>query len=191
MARHATIIGTTLDREGFPWDIRESRPTSHGFDLHFGWPHAQRGKGYGGPRLIPTPELYRYWAADRLARDGRIYDLPCSHTALRRARRIFGFNLYLAHQRWWIERLDDLCNLSGAEFARKHAICEPDVSKASRFFFGSRQRPNYWYLEPKTFALLVSDLPHAFISVQLGISIGASRRLRFNLRRIQPRIQTQ
>ena len=187
MARKATIIGTSRDFEGFVWDVRESRPTNHGFDLLLGWPflgaEPQRGKGFGGPRIIPTRELQAYWDGNQLARDGAIYDLPAGRTALKRVRALFGFNLYLANESWWLDRLSDLADMSGADFSRKHNVCESEVSIAHKSFFGSRQRPNGWYREPSTKSLLVSGLPHAYVADQLSISMGASARLRSMLNR--------
>ena len=183
MARHATIIGQIRDCNGFQWDVREIRPSSHDFSLYFGWPHGQRGKGYGGPRLIPTRELRAYWRYHSLDRNGAIFDLPAAPTTLKRVRRIFGFDSYGAHHKWWLERIDDLCNLSGAHFARKYDVHESDVSVVAKSFFGPKIRPTRWYLEPETFLLLTGSSPHAFVAMELGITLGASRRLRSNLRR--------
>jgi hypothetical protein len=187
MARKAIIIGQIEDSDGFPWDVREVRQTSHGFDLFFGWPviagDAQRGKGCGGPRLIPTKALYAYWEKNKFARDGSIYNLPASRSCLKRVRAALGCNLYLANEQWWIDRLTDLCALSGAAFSRRHSVAQSDVSIAHTAFFGPRQRPNGWYSEPAIKALLMSDLPHGWVAQKFGISIGASQRLRSLLKR--------
>lgn len=186
MARHATIIGETEDLDGFLWDVREVRPTRHGFSLFIGWPSGFRGKGCGGPRLIPTRELQDYWAARALSRDGSIFDLPAGATALKRLRRSMGFNSYAAHQQWWQEHIFDLARLSLTDFARIHGVCLSDVSRVSKEFFGPRQRHPGWFQQPQAKALLLSDLPHAWVAHKLGISIGASGRLRSMLRRQNP-----
>lgn len=184
-ARTATIIGSRNDVFGCRWDVRELRPTNHGFQLAIGWPirHGERmsGKGYGGPRIIPTRALYRYWRKCQLARDGSIYDLPASRRALQRVRRILGFNFYSANRRWWEDRLCDLSTLTGAEFARLHDVCESDVSLAYKEIFGSRNRPRFWWREQEVASLLLSDTPHYQIAETLDISVGASRRLRHML----------
>lgn len=182
MARKAIIIGQSRDMFGRLWDVREERPTRHRFSLLIGWPLApdgtrQSGKGYGGPGLVPTRDLYRYWRKGRLKR-GYIYDLPASSTAIKRVRSLMRFNQYQDRRRWWMARVEDLLDLSGAEFARRHKVLESDVSEARKYFFGSRQRPNGWWREPEIRAIICSDLSHAEISRRLEIPLSSSRRLR-------------
>ena len=137
MARKATVIGTSKDLIGRWWDVREARPTTHGFDLLFGWPQAadgspQRGKGAGGPRIVPTRALYRYWRGCRIQRDGSIYDLPAGRSALKRVRQQLRYNDYAAHSAWWDERVGDLQTLTLQAFARKHGVHISQASVARR-----------------------------------------------------------
>jgi hypothetical protein len=183
MARHATIIGSVQDLDGAPWDVREIRPTAHGFDLYIGWPAGQRGPGHGGPRAIPTRELYEYWDARRLERDGSIYDLPLGHSAIKRLRALLGLNLYRESEQWWLDRLDDLLALTGAEFARRHGVHQTSVSVAHAAIFGKRLRAPGWWRNPPARGLLAGNLPRAYVADRLGISIGSVGRLRWILRR--------
>lgn len=183
MARHATIIDQSRDLYGEPWDIRESRETTHGFCLLLGWPEGCRGKGYGAPRIVPTKDLHGYWETRQLARDGSIYDLPASRTALKRIRQLMGLNYYVAQEQWWLERIEDLATLSGADFRRKHGSNIVTISQVHKSLFGRRQREPGWYLHPDAHLLLTGPLPHIVVAEKLNISVGASRRLRSILRR--------
>jgi len=183
MARHATIIGHCHDMTGDLWDIREARPTRHGFSILIGWPAGCRGPGYGGPGVIPTPELFAYWDARRLHRDNSVYDLPVARSTIKRVRKLFGINFYLEHQQWWLERLEDLATLPGADFACKYHRHEGVVGVAHKALFGRRLRKPGWHLEPAALSLLVGELPHAVVAERLGIALGSARRLRSILRR--------
>ncbi|MDR2488755.1 MAG: hypothetical protein LBD42_04610 [Desulfovibrio sp.] len=69
MARHARVMGRTLDYQGVLWDVRESRPTHHRWNVLMGWPAGSpRGQGGGGPRVILTPELAAYLHATAMVR---------------------------------------------------------------------------------------------------------------------------
>ncbi len=186
MARRATVIGRCRDLFRCEWDVRESRPTRHGFDLHIGWPldvqgRRLSGRGNGGPRLVPTRSLYRYWRRLSRARDGSIYDLPMSRSTLKRVRALLGLNLYAQHRRWWMQHIEELHDLTCTDFAKRHGLHLSDVSKTRREFFGRRKRPVGWWREPETAALLRSGLPHMVIAEQLGIPISTSGRLRWML----------
>ena len=187
MGRRANIIGRCRDLFGCEWDIRESRPTRYGFDLQIGCPidaqgHRLSGQGHGGPRLVPTRSLYRYWWRLHRACDGRIYDLPIARSSVKRVRALLDLNLYAQYRRWWMQHIEDLHDLTCTEFAKRYGLHLSDGSKTRRQFFGARKRAVGWWRDPEIAVLLQSNLPHVVIAERLGISIGASRRLRSILR---------
>ena len=61
MGRKAIILSVEQDWEGNDWDIRERRPTKHGWSVLLGWPSGYpRGRGgIGGPSAILTQPLVR------------------------------------------------------------------------------------------------------------------------------------
>ena len=115
MARKAEIIGTATDHAAQAWDVRESRPTAHGFDILIGWPQGEpRGKGGRGVAVILTAELARYLAETRQ----RDIDLPIGLTAAKRLRRELGVSW--SWDAWWADRADDLQALTLADFCTRH-----------------------------------------------------------------------
>jgi hypothetical protein len=189
MARQATLIGTATDFWGDGWDVRESRETAHGFELLFGWPDGCRGKGFGGPRLIATKELNGYFIEHALDRDGSIYDLPAGRTAIKRIRQLLGHNLYTQSAAWWEDRIDDLSDLSGGEFARKHSVDESTVSEWRKALLGvKRLREPMWWKHEGAASILGSDLPRSFVAQVLDISVGSVGRLRWRIRSVHPDI---
>lgn len=180
MARHATIIGHVRDAWGDPWDVRESRPTKHGFALQIGWPAGCRGKGYGGPRAIPTPELVAY--LERHRRDAGVWDLPIGRTAVKRLRRLLGHNRYIDAAEWWEDRAADLATLTLEQFAAKHGRKVGAVERARLALYGKTNRDHGWYRQEPARSLLIGNTPRAEVADRLGISIGAVGRLRWVLR---------
>jgi hypothetical protein len=86
----ARILFRVNDFAGVVWEVRESRPTPHGFELLIGWPQGEpRGKGGRGVAVILTPQLASYLTGRRLC-DA---DLPIGTTAIKRLRRIVGVAL--------------------------------------------------------------------------------------------------
>jgi len=81
--------------DGTFYDVYESRPTKHGFDLLFGYPtraHRRIYAGYNKTGLIPTAELVAYWDAHRIEPHAN-FDLPAGETTLKRLRKQLGFNM--------------------------------------------------------------------------------------------------
>lgn len=115
MAREARIIGTATDYSGQPWDVRERRPTRHGFEVLIGWPQGEaRGQGGRGVAVIPTVELARYLAETRQ----RDIELPVGLTAVKRLRRELGVRW--SWDDWWAARADDLCSMTLEAFCARH-----------------------------------------------------------------------
>lgn len=115
MGREAHIIGEATDWTDRKWDVRERRPTRHGFDALIGWPQdAQRGQGGRGVAVILTVELARYLSETR----PRDIDLPFGLTAAKRLRREIG--VAWSWDDWWARRRDDLLSMTLEAFCRKH-----------------------------------------------------------------------
>lgn len=115
MARTAEIIGQATDHEGKPWDVREKRATSHGFDIMIGWPQGeQRGKGGRGVAVILTAELANYISNTRQ----RDIDLPICLTAAKRLRRELGVSW--SWDNWWAARQADLHSMTLEAFCLRH-----------------------------------------------------------------------
>jgi hypothetical protein len=183
MARTATLIGKAKDAWGDMWDVRESRPTAHGFDILIGWPEGLRGKGFGGPRAIATPQLLAYMELHSLDRDGSIYDLPVGRTTVRRLRRLMGMNYYEASYDWWIERMPDLALMDGVEFARLHGVHGAAVSIWRKELLGEKRlRDPFWWKEDPAKSLLLSGYPSAYIADRLEIAASTVRVLRRKLK---------
>lgn len=115
MARTAEIIDQATDHEGKPWDVREKRATSHGFDIMIGWPQGEpRGKGGRGVAVILTAELANYISNTRL----RDIDLPIGMTAVKRLRRSIGVTW--SSDDWWHSKADDLMSMTLEAFCSRH-----------------------------------------------------------------------
>lgn len=83
----AHILFRVSDFAGLMWEVRESRPTPHGFALLIGWPQGElRGKGGRGVSVILTQPLASYLAGRRLC-DA---NLPIGRTTIKRLRRMVG-----------------------------------------------------------------------------------------------------
>lgn len=116
MARKAQIIGQAVDVYGRSWDIRERRPTRHGFDVLIGWPEGEpRGKGGRGVAVVPTQALIEYLRKTRL----RDVDLPIGRTAVKRLRA--EADIRWDWYAWWAARADDLRSMTLEQFCEKHS----------------------------------------------------------------------
>ncbi len=172
MARHAKILYQFPDAGGWLWDVREERPTSHGFSLLFGWPFGvPRGRGgSGGPALIPTVELVAHMEIYR-ANPGAI-DLPCAKGPITRLRALLGHHRYGDRAKWWEDRIGDLMRLSGRKFIAIHGNCtESSASLWRRRLGGDRRaRQEDWWREPRALQLLQSNMSTYAIAHILHIS---------------------
>lgn len=128
MARVALIIGQAQDIEGRLWDVREERPTPHGWPVLLGWPRGvSRGRGGGGVRVILTPELADYLVAHRHAPGAM--DLPIGRNAIKRLRTILGHHWREDRPEWWAERREDLARLTLEEFCARHGVSQGAASQ--------------------------------------------------------------
>ena len=183
MARRAKIIRCIDDFCGDRWDAREARPTEHGWPIWFGWPHGfRRGRGgIGGPRVIITATLKKYLWVNRK----KDVDLPIGRTTVRILRHTLGLDWQEERRDWWEAHADQLAEMTGADFARLYGLSQAIVSLNHKAMFGRRVRPVGWWEQEPAFSLLIGSLPHSYVAAELGISIGASGRLRSVLRRKQ------
>lgn len=114
-------------------------------------------------------------------RPGEI-DLPCGRTTIKRLRRELGHDWRAEQEGWWLERLEDMDRLTGAQFAARHDVSEARVCQVRVAVLGPRQRPAGWWRDPEIAALLAGPLPRQHIAEVLGISLGAVGRLRWMVR---------
>lgn len=179
MARHAKIIGAVTDAWGDAHDVREARPTLHGFDVLLGWPVGiPRGRGgSGGPKVIVTAVLAGHMEAHRLAPGAM--GLPIGATAIKRLRRLLGHHGQIDRAAWWEERADDLGILTIEAFAARHSVSAGAVVNARHALFGPTLRPAGWWRAPDVTMMLTASRPRADIADQLGISVGSVGRLRW------------
>jgi hypothetical protein len=112
---HAEIIDQATDWRGVVWDVRERRPTRHGFDVLVGWPAgAPRGRGGRGVAVILTAELAHYLGQTRL----RDVDLPIGKSTAKRLRAELGVRW--SWDAWWDARRDDLLSMTLEVFCSRH-----------------------------------------------------------------------
>lgn len=180
MGRVARIIGTAADIWDDVWDVREARPTSHGFDLLFGWPAGTpRGKGgAGGPRIIVTQDLAAHLESIRQS-PGK-HGLPAGSTTVKRLRRLLGHHGQIDRAAWWEDRADDLADLTIEQFATRHGVSIGAAVNARHALFGPTLRPAGWWRAADVVSALSG--PTADVADALGISCGSVRRIRAVLR---------
>lgn len=174
------VLGEVSDVRGRKWNIREIRPTHHGFELLYGSPHNNNGGYRGGvPRLIVTEELRDFWVVNKHEGHGRLYDLPAGRTTLKRARKALGMNFGNDRLEFWTDRLDDLNSMTAREFADKHEVTRYAVGEWRLRITGKRiARARGWWRTPDIREVLLSDLCFRRMGEKLGISISQAFRLR-------------
>jgi len=176
MGRKARIIGQVIDAFGDAWDIREERPTSHGFSVYLGWPQAvPRGQGGGGPRTIITRELAAYLESHR--HNFKDIDLPLGKTAIKRLRRVLGHHYRQDRALWWEERFKDLISMTVEDFSLKHGVSQGAVSQWRKTLIG----PWFCKIDQETSMKHIQKAlqePTCVAADILGISAPQVRRLR-------------
>lgn len=182
MAPQARIIDRIADAFGDEWDVREYRPTTHGFEIAFGWPADQaRGAGQaGGPRAILTEDLVAYLAAHRdHPKDIR---LPIGRTTIKRLRGILGHHWRIDRAAWWEGLTEDLADLTVEQFCARHGVSAGAVINARHALLGPVLRPAGWWRQRDVAALILSGRTRSEIASDLGISVGSLGRLRWQLK---------
>lgn len=181
MAREATIIGQITDFFDDLWDIREGRPTPHGWDLLLGWPCGiPRGRGgSGGPRVILTKEVAGY--LETVRDSPQKAELPCGRTTIKRLRKLLGHSWFEDNQLWWLDHLDDLASLTTTDFSKKYSKSTGAVSQNRAVLVGNRTRSAGWWAEPTTAEVLVQK-PTEIAADILKIAPVSVRRYRAKLK---------
>jgi hypothetical protein len=183
-------VVTIKDALGLEWDIKEARPTRHGFDLYYGKRKDASSYNIGGPnRLIYTNELKAFWDKHSLRHDGTIFDLPAGRTTLKRARTALGFHWDKDSERFWRKHKSDLKSLRPQEFEEryKEKYKEQQISGDRMKFwrrriFGARARPLGWWREPKVLKLLLSEEKSLNqVRAELGEEVSTSQVFRMRL----------
>lgn len=134
MGRKARIISQAVDVFDVLHDVRERRSTVHGFDLLIGWPEGERGPGYGGPKVILTPELAEH--LERYRHEPAALNLPLGAGAVKRLRSLAGYHWRHDRELWWEERLSDLLDLTIEDFADRHGVSMGAASKWRTRYIG-------------------------------------------------------
>jgi len=172
------IAGRVKDFNKVLWNVREVRPTKHGFDLYFGTPHETYYVPYhGSTQLIVTKALRDFWHANRTKRLRFFLDLPAAANSLKRAVRRLRFNHRDEVRAFWTERAEDLASLPTREFAAKHGV-DPGLAFEWRFKLVRRGRPAGWWRTPEILKVLLSGVSLGEAGRELGIGISEVHRLR-------------
>ena len=122
--RSIKIICQYVDVLGQTWNVTESRPTEHGWNLLAGYPVVNGApvKGVKGPpRTILTQELCAYLEEFRMKR-GKVR-LPLGSTAICKLRRKLGMNYWNDCKEWWKET--ENANESGLSSSRSDTPLKP------------------------------------------------------------------
>lgn len=178
----ARIIDSVTDAFGDAWEVREWRPTTHGFDIAFGWPTGERRGtgGVGGARVVLTAPLADYLDQTRM----RPIEmrLPIGRSTIKRLRRILGHHWLVDRAAWWESCAEDLSDMTIEEFCAKHDVSPGAVVNARHALFGPVLRAAGWWRSPDIAGILTSDRPRSEIAEDLGISVGSVGRLRWMIK---------
>jgi hypothetical protein len=170
------------DVDDILWNIRETRPTRHGFDILLGYPAKPLLRRQRGPvgkfRLIVTRELVAYWE-DHYADEAAIYDIPVSRRTVNLVSRRVCFNIALERRRSIRRRRTTPPEPpSIREFARRYQVSLEDAEEWHMFLLDPTPRPHQWWRDPAPLAVLLSAATLAEMSLTLGISSTYASRLR-------------
>ncbi len=176
--RKYVVLAQVKDVFGDIWDVRQIRPTKHGFDLLYGSPEPGSQKYWGGPpRLIAHQPLVDYWETNQ-ATIRMIYDLPGGRTTFKRLRHHLGFNYHRDLNTFYMQRIDDLEHLTTRQFAARHNVDYNVASDARRKLLGRFARPLGWWRKARPLKILQSGILLRQIAEKLGISTSQAHRLR-------------
>ncbi len=179
------VLFQVQDHEGTFYDVFDSRPTKHGFNLLFGFParwHRRIFTKFGKPGLIHTAELIAFWEKHRAALNIN-FDLPAGNTTLTRARSKLGFNQVEEYKTQWVERIPELKSLPTAEIAKKYNVSPETVGGWRRTLLGAARSARVWQQDPKVVDLLRSPLSPKEVAEKLGLAAWEVRSMRGKLPR--------
>lgn len=163
-----------FDAFGDLWVVADSRASNHGFEIYFGRP--KEATGPMGAATIITAELAGHFEKHR--RTPKNLELPISKNTVTRIRSVLGHHRYQDAEIWWLDRINDLAQLTIADFAARHRVSAGAISEARTALIGPHQRPANWWRTPEMTALLHSKMPTAWIAQQMGLSAVAVRKYR-------------
>jgi hypothetical protein len=172
------VLYQVRDVDNELWDVRDVRPTKHGFDVLYGSRVYRLTNYRNGPSLIVTRQLFDYWEANKTKHDGILFDLPAGRTTLKRARARLGFHYDRDVKNYWAEHLHDLEKLPAREVAARHNVDICVAYKRRLDFVGVRARPLDWWRTSETLAILRSRITLKEIGEKLGIGTSHAKRLR-------------
>jgi hypothetical protein len=179
--RERATICQVRDVHGENWNVRQIRPTKHGFFLFFGSP---AGRTWSSSAcLVATKELRNFWDANRTRHDGFMYDLPAGRTTIKRVRHALQFNFRHDWMKFWGDRMDDLKNMKARDFAVKHKIDPLVVFDMRNKILGRRARQIGWWREPRVLDILLAETTHRAAAAKLGIGTSQVFRLREQARK--------
>ena len=119
---HRRRYSIIRDIWGDRWTVAERRPTNYGFAVYLGWPHVPNGPQKGGrANVIVTAPLAAHLR--KTVQRPHFLPLPVGRKTLRRVRELVGVGHRVwtdARIFWWVDRIDDLANLSVVKFAKRH-----------------------------------------------------------------------
>jgi hypothetical protein len=179
------VLYQVRDVDNDLWDVRDVRPTKHGFEILYGSRVYRLTNHRNGPGLIVTKQLFDYWEANKTKRDGVLFDLPAGRTTLKCARSRCGFNHNRDLKNYWSEHIPELQTLSAREFAARHNLDVQLVFDSPFRVVGRRARDLNWWCTPETLAILRSGITLREIGKKLVIGTPHAGRLR-NRARLAP-----
>lgn len=178
------------DAFGLEWEIKEARPTKHGFDIYYGKRRYTSSRERGGVNfLIYTDDLKTFWTKHSLRHDGILFDLPAGRTTLKRARKALGFNWDDDSVKFWNQHKADLQNLKPEVFEQTFKkryegqnLSGCRMSEWRRKLLGARARPLGWWQTTETLRLLLSEKSLNEIRRELPEKIGTTHASRLRRR---------
>jgi hypothetical protein len=179
--REKKTICQIRDVHGVNWDVRQIRPTKHGFYLFFGSPAGRPWRS--NACIIPTKELRNFWDSNRTRHDGFLYDLPIGRSTVKRVRRRLQFNFREDWMKFWQDRMDDLKTMSVREFGAKHDVDHNVVNEMRFKILGRRARQIGWWREPWIIDVLLAEGTLGAAGEKLGIGTSQVFRLREEARK--------
>ncbi len=172
-----------LDVVGLLWNIRSSRPTKHGFPLHFGYPAVTPSylpKPAGSYRLIATPALVEYWRTCE-QKSQVIFDLPAGASTLARLRQKLSRKSVSTQPSLQRQTEPQAAMRAIREFAARFDVSLEVAQDWHFFLLDPLTRPLQWWKEPAALAVFRSSVTIREMAETLRISEGRASRLRLRV----------
>jgi hypothetical protein len=167
-----------LDAWNDIWLVQQTRQTDYDFVIYLGRPREMTGPM--GAEVIITPDLASHF--ERCRRNPGKMGLPLGETVIKRIRGVLGHHRYQDAEIWWLDRLTDLREMTGADFCARHRVSLSAVIQARQHYgLAHHLRDKHWWKEPKMRDLLMSKMPSAWIAQQVGLAAVTVRKYRSEL----------